>query len=55
MEADTFVLPDRSDTETDILADYVLALLTSQEGDEDQIRAGCEMELPPFLNPGMSS
>lgn len=44
----------RSDTETDILAEYVVALLASQEGDASQIRAGCESELPPFLNPGPS-
>ncbi|KAL2754484.1 hypothetical protein ACRALDRAFT_1076176 [Sodiomyces alcalophilus JCM 7366] len=44
-------LPEVSDTETDILAEYVVALLASQEGDASQIRAGCESELPPFLNP----
>ncbi|GKT62099.1 RNA recognition domain-containing protein [Colletotrichum tofieldiae] len=43
-------LPDVSDTETDILADYVLALLASQEGDAAHIRAACESELPQFLN-----
>ncbi|ROT38643.1 hypothetical protein SODALDRAFT_167470 [Sodiomyces alkalinus F11] len=48
-------LPEVSDTETDILADYVLALLTSQEGDASQIRLGCESELPPFLNPDATS
>lgn len=42
----------RSDTETDILADYVLALLASQEGDAAHIRAACESELPQFLNTG---
>lgn len=42
----------RSDTETDILADYVLALLASQEGDAAHIRAACESELPQFLNIG---
>ncbi|KAJ5002939.1 fermentation associated protein, partial [Colletotrichum sp. SAR 10_99] len=39
-----------SDTETDILADYVLALLASQEGDATPIRTACESELPQFLN-----
>ncbi|KAF6840860.1 CCCH zinc finger and RRM domain-containing protein [Colletotrichum plurivorum] len=43
-------LPEVSDTETDILADYVLALLASQEGDAAPIRAACESELPQFLN-----
>ncbi|KAK2065027.1 RNA recognition domain-containing protein [Colletotrichum caudatum] len=43
-------LPEVSDTETDILADYVLALLASQEGDAAHIRAACESELPQFLN-----
>ncbi|TEA16858.1 putative RNA-binding protein [Colletotrichum sidae] len=43
-------LPEVSDTETDILADYVLALLASQEGDAEPIRAACESELPQFLN-----
>lgn len=43
-----------SDTETDILADYVLALLASQEGDAAHIRAACEGELPQFLNAGWS-
>ncbi|KAK1998748.1 RNA recognition domain-containing protein [Colletotrichum falcatum] len=43
-------LPEVSDTETDILADYVLALLASQEGDAGHIRAACESELPQFLN-----
>lgn len=41
-----------SDTETDILADYVLALLASQEGDAAPIRTACESELPQFLNTG---
>ncbi|KAL0933106.1 CCCH zinc finger and RRM domain-containing protein [Colletotrichum truncatum] len=45
-------LPEVSDTETDILADYVLALLASQEGDAAPIRAACESELPQFLNIG---
>ncbi|EFQ33198.1 RNA recognition domain-containing protein [Colletotrichum graminicola] len=43
-------LPEVSDTETDILADYVLALLVSQEGDAAHIREACESELPQFLN-----
>ncbi|KAF4865831.1 putative RNA-binding protein [Colletotrichum siamense] len=43
-------LPEVSDTETDILADYVLALLASQEGDAAPIRTACESELPQFLN-----
>ncbi|KAH0424362.1 RNA recognition domain-containing protein [Colletotrichum camelliae] len=43
-------LPEVSDTETDILADYVLALLASQEGDAAPIRSACESELPQFLN-----
>ncbi|OLN97448.1 putative RNA-binding protein [Colletotrichum chlorophyti] len=43
-------LPEVSDTETDILAEYIGALLNSQEGDATQIRASCENELPQFLN-----
>lgn len=38
--------------DTTILADYTLALLTSIEGTEDQIRAHCLQELEQFFPPG---
>ncbi|KAM0283083.1 hypothetical protein ACHAQH_002686 [Verticillium albo-atrum] len=46
-------LPEVSDSETEIFADYLLALLASgYEGDEKELRAICEEELPQFLNDG---
>ncbi|KAM0590399.1 hypothetical protein ACHAPN_007776 [Verticillium nonalfalfae] len=44
-------LPEVSDSETEIFADYLLALLASgYEDDEEELRALCEQELPQFLN-----
>ncbi|KAG7122147.1 hypothetical protein HYQ44_003045 [Verticillium longisporum] len=48
-------LPEVSDSETEIFADYLLALLASgYEYDEEELRALCEQELPQFLNDGVS-
>ncbi|KAF3354387.1 hypothetical protein VdG1_07466 [Verticillium dahliae VDG1] len=46
-------LPEVSDSETEIFADYLLALLASgYEDDEEELRTLCEQELPQFLNDG---
>lgn len=41
----------RSDADSDVLADYVIALL-KHDGDAASVRALCEAEIPDFLTEG---
>lgn len=41
-----------SDADSDVLADYVIALL-KHDGDQPAIRKLCEQEIPDFLTEGM--
>jgi RNA-binding protein 26 len=47
----TLFLANRSDADTDVLADYVIALL-QHEGDADSMQKLFEEEIPDFLNEG---
>ena len=42
---------DRSDADSDVLADYVIALL-KHDGDKESVRKLCEQEIPDFLTEG---
>lgn len=42
----------RSDADSDVLAEYVIALL-KHDGDEDAVRKLCEQEIPDFLTEGL--
>lgn len=44
---------NRSDADSDVLADYVIALL-KHDGDQDAVRKLCEEEIPDFLTEGES-
>lgn len=41
-----------SDADSDVLADYVIALL-KHDGDQDSVRKLCETEIPDFLTEGL--
>lgn len=41
----------RSDADTEVLADYIIALL-KHDGDKKSIRELCEKEIPDFLTEG---
>lgn len=41
----------RSDADSDVLADYVIALL-KHDGDAESVRQLCEAEIPDFLTEG---
>ena len=43
---------NRSDADSDVLADYVIALL-KHDGDRDAVRKLCEQEIPDFLSEGV--
>lgn len=43
----------RSDADSDVLADYVIALL-KHDGDAASVRTLCEAEIPDFLTEGPS-
>lgn len=42
-----------SDADSDVLAEYVIALL-KHDGDPDAVRKLCEQEIPDFLSEGIS-
>lgn len=42
----------RSDADSDVLAEYVIALL-KHDGDRESVRKLCEQEIPDFLTEGM--
>lgn len=46
--------PNRSDADSDVLAEYVIALL-KHDGDKESVRKLCEQEIPDFLTEGESS
>lgn len=47
----TCALSTRSDADSDVFAEYVIALL-KHDGDQAAIRKVCEEEIPDFLNEG---
>ena len=48
----TIATLDRSDADSDVLADYVIALL-KHDGDKASVRKLCEDEIPDFLTEGL--